>query len=158
VMKVEPLKVKTGFRFMQAYADWPTPGSIRLDKKATSTGKYAEWEVNLTVEGKNVSSTSDIIIVFDRSNSMYGTRATKAKDAASDFVNTLLSNPNYHVRIAIVPLGADSGTWYDPITSFHGYNGKSTLLQAINDIKIYSTDQSGGTNIQKGLMEAEKLM
>lgn len=158
VMKVEPLKVKTGFRFMQAYADWPNPGSIRLDKKATSTGKYAEWEVNLTVEGKNVSSTSDIIIVFDRSNSMYGTRATKAKNAARDFVNTLLSNPNSNVRIAIVPFGTSSNTTNDKITGFQGYNGKNTLLNAINAIEIYSSHTSGGTNIQKGLMEAEKLM
>lgn len=151
-------KIIPGFRFMQAYPDWPNPGSIRLHKEAKPTNKYAEWEIDLTVEGKDVATTSDVIIVFDRSNSMYGSRATKAKAAAKQFINELLNHPNANVRIAIVPFGTDSGTETDLITQFTGYSGKNRLLQAIDNIQIYSTHESGGTNIQKGLMKAEELM
>ncbi|HLS06355.1 MAG TPA: hypothetical protein VK079_00285, partial [Bacillota bacterium] len=70
--------------------EWPEPGSLNLEKEATATDNFAEWEVELNVEGKNLKTSSDIVLVFDRSNSMYGSRATKAKAAAKEFVNNLL--------------------------------------------------------------------
>src|SRR5690625_247213 len=138
--------------------DWPAPGSLNLDKKATETGDFAEWEVELNVEGKNLKTSSDIVLVFDRSNSMYGSRAIKAKTAAKEFVNNLLVDEHSTVRIALVPFGSDTGTQFDPHTDFQDYHGKQTLLDAIDAIQIYQTHQSGGTNIQAGLHAADVML
>src|SRR5690625_2886871 len=82
--------------------NWPDPGSLKVEKEAEATDKFAEWEVELQVQGKNVKTRSDIVIVFDRSNSMYGSRARKAKDAAKAFVNNLLVDYQSTVRIRLV--------------------------------------------------------
>lgn len=137
---------------------WPAPGSLKLDKTATETDSFAEWEVALEVEGKNLKTSSDIVLVFDRSNSMYGSRATKAKAAAKEFVESLLVDQDSTVRIALVPFGSDTGTANDPHTQFQGYGGKRTLLNAIDAIQIYSSHQSGGTNIHAGLHAAETML
>src|SRR5690625_4009881 len=138
--------------------NWPDPGSLKLEKEAEATDKFAEWEVELQVQGKNVKTSSDIVIVFDRSNSMYGSRARKAKDAAKEFVNNLLVDEQSTVRIGLVPFGSDTGTPYDPHTDFQDYNGKQTLLDAIDAIQIYQTHKSGGTNIHAGLHAADEML
>src|SRR5690625_332298 len=138
--------------------NWPDPGSLKLEKEAEATDKFAEWEVELQVQGKNVKTRSDIVIVFDRSNSMYGSRARTAKDAAKEFVNNLLGDEESTVRIGLVPFGSDTGTPYDPHTHFQDYNGKQTLLDAIDAIQIYQTHQSGGTNIHAGLHAADVML
>src|SRR5699024_1312745 len=138
--------------------EWPLPGSIKVDKTAKATDHFAEWEVELEVEGKNLQSSSDVVLVFDRSNSMYGSRARKAKSAAKEFVNNLLVDEHSTIRIAIVPFGSDTGTQYDRHTDFEGFSGKQTLLNAIDAIQIYSTHQSGGTNIHAGLHAADEML
>ncbi|WMT40828.1 hypothetical protein RE628_27670 [Paenibacillus sp. D2_2] len=44
----------------------------QLDKRATSTGNYGEWQVTLTVEGKQLKTQTptDIVLVIDKSGSM----------------------------------------------------------------------------------------
>src|SRR5690625_583357 len=138
---------------------WPNPGSLKLEKTAEETNGFNEWEVELNVEGKNLKTSSDIVIVFDRSNSMIeGNREAKAKAAAKGFVNSLLVDQDSTVRIALIPFGSDTGTQYDPHTDFQAYSGKNTLLTAIDAIQIYSTHQSGGTNIHAGLHAAEEKL
>lgn len=137
---------------------WPDPGSLKLDKQARETNRFAEWDVELRVQGKNLKTSSDIVLVFDRSNSMYGSRTMKAKAAAKEFVNNLLIDEHSTVRIALVPFGSNTGTNYDPHTDFQDFAGKLTLLDAIDAIQIYQTHDSGGTNIQAGLRAAEVML
>src|SRR5690625_2841878 len=134
-------------------SDWPQPGSLKLEKEATETGNFAEWEVELTVEGKNLKTSSDIVLVFDRSNSMYESRLRKAKNAAKQFVDNLLIDEDSTVRIALVPFGSNA----DPHTDFQGFSGKQHLKNKIDAIRV-TGGNDGGTNIQAGLRQAQSLL
>ncbi len=129
-------------------SNWPDPGSLKLDKQAAETADYGEWEVELTLEGKNLKTSSDIVIVFDRSGSMAGSKLQKAKTAAKQFVDNLLI-PDSTTRIALVPFNRTHGT----VTDFKGYQNKSTLKNAIDGITA-----TGGTNIQAGIHQADALL
>ena len=128
------------------------PGSVKLNgKNATPTGNHGEWEIELSVEGKDIDTTksTDIVLVFDRSGSMQGNRLTKAKQAARQFVNELLTEGS-QTRIAVVTF---SDNYQTLAGGFQGAGGKQTLLNAINGISA-----NGGTNIQGGLREANNLV
>lgn len=131
---------------------WPAPGSLKLTKDAEATSNYAEWEVELTVEGKNLKTSSDVVLVFDRSNSMYASRLSKAKNAAKQFVDNLLIDGT-STRIALVPFG----TTHDPHTDFTDYTAKQSLKNAIDAIRV-TGGNDGGTNIQAGLHQAKELL
>jgi len=133
--------------------EWPKPGSLKLDKSATETENFAEWEVELEVEGKNLKTSSDIVLVFDRSNSMYASRLSKAKNAAKQFVDNLLIDEDSTVRIALVPFGTKA----DPHTDFQGFSGRQHLKSQIDAI-IVTGGNDGGTNIQAGLRSAQSLL
>jgi len=129
--------------------NWPEPGSLKLTKDGTPTGKYAEWEVELTIEGKNLKTSSDIVIVFDKSGSMStGQRLSKAKAAANQFVDQLLIEGS-STRIALVSFSTESSRDQD----FTGYSNKQQLKNRINAIPA-----NGGTNIQAGLHQAQTLL
>ncbi len=129
------------------------PGSVKLNgKDATPTKNYGEWEIELSVEAKDVDTTkaTDIVLLFDRSGSMNeGQRLSKAKQAARQFVNELLTEGS-QTRIAVVTF---SDNYQTLAGGFQGAGGKQTLLNAINGISA-----NGGTNIQGGLREANNLV
>ncbi|MDG0873289.1 hypothetical protein L5D93_12730 [Paenibacillus thiaminolyticus] len=52
--------------------EWPNPGAVKLTKEANPVeGKLDEWDITLTVEGKNLKSgSSDVVLVIDKSGSM----------------------------------------------------------------------------------------
>lgn len=126
--------------------------TIDLDKEAEPTGNYAEWEVTLSIEADATFKDSDIVLVFDRSNSMYASRLQKAKDAAKAFVDNLLFEGSA-TRIALVPFG----TYADPYTDFQGFEGRTNLKNAIDAIRV-TGGNDGGTNIQAGLNSARNLL
>lgn len=136
---------------------WPEEGSINLEKDAKAVeGKDNLWEVTLGIHGKNYKTTSDVVLVIDNSNSMYEDgRMEKTKVAAKAFVNELLTEGST-TRIALVV--------YDKIvsrsTDFYGVSGKDTLLNAIQNIKQYSGNDTtrGGTNQQAGIHKAQALL
>lgn len=132
---------------------WPNPGSVKLNgKTATRTGNYGEWEIELSVESMDIDTTktTDIVLVFDKSGSMNERqRLTKAKAAARQFVNELLTDDS-QTRIAIVTFSSDYQTLAG---GFQGVSGKQNLINAINGISA-----SGGTNIQGGLRTANNLL
>ena len=134
-------------------SNWPQPGSLKLEKEASETGSFAEWEVALNVQGKNLKTSSDIVLVFDRSNSMYASRLAKAKAAAKQFVDNLLIDDQSTVRIALVPFGTNA----DAHTDFQGFSGKQRLKNAIDAIRV-TGGNDGGTNIQAGLHSAQSLL
>ena len=122
-----------------------TPGEVMLFKQATPVaGMVNTWDVTVRIEAKDSSSTSDIVLVLDRSGSMSGTRLASMKTAAKSFVSTLLSNPEQtRTRIAIVSFGPD-------VTLESGFSTNTATLNGIID----SMTASGGTYTQAGLRSA----
>lgn len=127
---------------------WPNPGAIHLDKKAVPTNEYGEWEITLKVEGKNIETSSDVVLVFDKSESMRGTRLSKAKVAAKEFVDNLLTEDSA-TRIALVTFNQS----HELVSDFTSYTGKESLKHEIDAISV-----AGGTNIQAGLHQAQTLL
>ncbi len=132
----------------------PAPGSLDIDKWATPVdGSSNLWRIDLTLTGKNIPTTSDIVLVIDRSGSMSGSRITAAKDAATNFVNTLLGDPNnLSTRIAVVSFSGDVVV-HNQSDPFKDYTGKADLLAAISGLNA-----SGGTHTQAGLKQANALL
>ena len=134
-------------------SDHPTqPGQVKLSKTATAVdGMVNTWDVTVRVEGKDTTKTSDIVLVIDRSGSMKDrdengiSRMKHAKDAAKQFVNTLLPDDNTH--IAIVSFA--SGAWIK-----QGLTNDSSALDSAID-GIYA---DGGTFTQAGIKQAEALL
>lgn len=51
--------------------EWPNEGAIRLNKEAKPVqGKDGVYEITLTIEGMNYKTTSDVVLVIDKSGSM----------------------------------------------------------------------------------------
>ncbi|WP_213470971.1 MucBP domain-containing protein [Paenibacillus dendritiformis] len=134
--------------------EWPNPGAVKLTKEANPVeGKLDEWDITLTVEGKNLKSgSSDVVLVIDKSGSMTQkpnqNRLPKAKDAAKKFVDNLLIEDS-DTRIAVVTFNKTS----DQVSDFKGLDQKTELKRAIDNIQA-----TGGTNIQAGLHEAQELL
>jgi len=153
------LRKSIGMRSLTVYDDetgnktWPEPGSLNLAKTGEAVpGTGNQWELTLTVEGKNYTQTSDIVLVIDRSGSMSGAKIANAKIAAKAFVNNLLSDPNdTSVRIAIVSFASDVRI----DSEFRGYAGKSQLISAIDGDGMSA---GGGTHIQAGIKQATVLL
>ena len=138
------------------FEPWGVPGSLKLDKTATPVeGTSNQWLVTLTLEGKDkeVETTSDIVLVIDRSGSMKGSRMTKAIAAAKSFVNELLADPtDTSTRIAVVSY-ASNVTVHNQGSPFKDASGKQALLDVIGGLKA-----DGGTFTQAGLREARLLL
>lgn len=147
---------------------WPNEGAINLSKTAQPLdGKDGLYELTLTIEGKNYSTTSDVVLVIDNSNSMYykngkddrdgygtATTAPRIKNtiaAAKAFADKLLTE-NSATRIALVVYG----TKVHWSTDFYDAAHKSDLTQKLGEI---SQDyNNGGTNQQAGIHAAQQLL
>lgn len=145
---------------------WPAEGSINLSKTATSTENDNEYLVELTIQGKNYRTSSDVVLVIDNSNSMYteksGLFSTRYEEddscrmhftklAAKAFANQLLTTGS-ETRIALVVYG----TTVHSYTGFYTAATKADLITAIEEI---SNNQSyGGTNTQAGIHKARELL
>ncbi|MDN4070356.1 vWA domain-containing protein, partial [Paenibacillus vini] len=132
---------------------WPNPGAIQLSKTAKPTEKSGEWEITLKAEGKNLRTSSDVVLVIDKSGSMDDKvnkqkKMDKAKEAANKFVDNLLLD-GAETKIAVVAFNKTS----ELVSGFIGPSQKSTLKNKIKDI-----DADGGTNIQAGLKQARDLL
>lgn len=123
------------------------PGEVKLSKTATAVdGMVNTWDVTVRVEGKDTTKTSDIVLVIDRSGSMNDNgRMEAAKEAAKQFVSTLL--PDDNTRIAIVSFASD-------VKIDRRLTNDSSLLNNAID-GIYA---GGGTFTQAGIQQAEALL
>ncbi len=134
----------------------PAPGSLSINKTASPTAAPNQWKVELTLTGKDIPTTSDIVLVIDRSGSMESNgRLTDAKTAATSFVNTLLNDVNdTSTRIAVVSFAGDV-TVHNSSSPFKTADPteKQTLIDAINGLSA-----SGGTFTQAGLRQARLLL
>lgn len=151
-----------------AQPEWPAEGSINLIKDAQPVkDKDGVYEITLTIQGKNYSTTSDVVLVIDNSNSMYykngkddrdgygnATTAPRMKNtiaAAKAFADKLLTE-NSTTRIALVVYGTNVH-WS---TDFYDAAHKSDLTQKLGGISQDS--DNGGTNQQAGIHKAQELL
>lgn len=147
---------------------WPNEGAINLSKKAQPVeGQDGIYELTLTIQGKNYSTTSDVVLVIDNSNSMYykngkddrdgygnATTAPRMKNtiaAAKAFADKLLTE-NSTTCIALVVYGTNVH-WS---TDFYDAAHKSDLTQKLGEISRDS--DNGGTNQQAGIHKAQELL
>lgn len=147
---------------------WPAEGSINLSKKAQPVDEESGlYELTLTIQGKNYSTTSDVVLVIDNSNSMYykngkddsngygnATTAPRMKNtiaAAKAFADKLLTE-NSTTRIALVVYGTNVH-WS---TDFYDAAHKSNLTQKLGEIS--RNNNKGGTNQQAGIHKAQELL
>jgi hypothetical protein len=135
---------------------WPEQGAVHIEKTAEATTTDGRWKINLSVVGKNIQTTSDVILVIDDSGSMSGTKMTNAKVAAKNFVDQLLDGTT-NTRIAIVTINSPSSSWYGttpaPEVDQNFTNNKTVLKNAIDAINACGT-----TNLQGGFYQARSLM
>lgn len=131
---------------------WPNEGAINLSKTAQPVdGKDGLYELTLTIEGKNYSTTSDVVLVIDCSGSMEGTKLTNTRKAAKAFGDKLLTE-NSTTRIAIV-------TFIDKATAYN--SGHFYTASELPDFKAAvdnATYANGGTNQQAGIHAAQQLL
>ncbi|HPE58502.1 MAG TPA: VWA domain-containing protein, partial [Bacteroidales bacterium] len=145
----------TGLKAATTSLEWPNPGSIYIDKSSEATDTEGLWKINILVEGKNISTTSDVVLVIDNSLSMSmngSTRMADAIDAANTFVDQLLTGSSENIRIAVVTINDASGNPY-PQTVIGFSSNTSSLHTAINSIQA-----TGYTNLQGGFHEARTLL
>lgn len=131
---------------------WPAEGSINLSKKAQPVDEESGlYEVTLTIQGKNYSTTSDVVLVIDCSGSMEGTKLTNTRKAAKAFGDKLLTE-NSTTRIAIV-------TFIDKATAYNnGHFYTASELSAFRSAVDAATYANGGTNQQAGIHVAQQLL
>lgn len=109
------------------------------------------YEVTLTIQGKNYSTTSDVVLVIDCSGSMEGTKLTNTRKAAKAFGDKLLTE-NSTTRIAIV-------TFIDTATAYNsGHFYTASELDAFKKAIDKATYANGGTNQQAGIHVAQQLL
>lgn len=130
------------------------PGDVEVRKWAEAvSGKVNTWKITLLLEAKDAEETSDIVLVIDRSGSMQDSqnnnanRMTKAKEAARNFVDTVIDADSQGTRIAIVSFAGES-------TTNQGFTNSKTALKSV----INSLNANGGTYTQDGLNRARNLL
>lgn len=131
---------------------WPAEGAIQLNKEAKPVqGKDGVYEITLTIEGKNYKTTSDVVLVIDKSGSMNDDdKLWDTKKAAIAFGEKLLTKGST-TRIAIV-------TYADNATSINkGHFYTADELDAFKS-QINGITASGGTNQQAGIHKAQELL
>ncbi len=137
----------------KANSSHPTePGEVKLFKYAEPVdGMVNVWDITLRIEGKDKPTTSDIVLVIDRSGSMLVkdgagvTRMQAAKNAAKHFVDKLL--PSTTTRIAVVSFASDFST------EIALTNDKEQLISKIDGLKA-----NGGTFTQAGVKQAQVVL
>ena len=129
---------------------WPNEGAINLSKTAQPVeGQDGLYEITLTIQGKNYSTTSDVVLVIDCSGSMEGPMLTNTRKAAKAFGDKLLTE-NSTTRIAIV-------TFIDTATAYN--SGHFYTASELDDFKAAVDDATyanGGTNQQAGIHVAQQ--
>lgn len=123
------------------------PGDVLLFKQAKPVdGMLNTWDVTLRVEGKDIPSTSDVVLVIDTSGSMnrFG-RMQAAKNAANAFVDKLL--PSENTRIGVVS--------FESVVQIRQAltNNANALKGAINGLQA-----NGGTFTQGGVRQAQAML
>ena len=143
------LSMFSGVTFAAPGEDDPIPeipGALILDKSVTHEANSDLWEVTVSLNGLDRITTSDVVLVIDKSGSMQGTKLANTKIAANEFVDNLLKEDN-NTRIAIVTFNDTANT------NITFTNDKTALKNTISNISA-----NGGTNIQAGIRRGDELL
>ncbi|MGI6612035.1 MAG: Cna B-type domain-containing protein [Candidatus Nanosyncoccaceae bacterium] len=134
----------------------PIVDPIELNKTATPfNGMVNEWDVKLRIESGQTQTTSDTILVIDRSGSMANyNRMKNAKVAANSLINKLLPAGNTRNRVAVVSFaGSPYNTSSDVTVNSHFTTNSTTASNAVNSLIA-----DGGTHTQAGMRKARELI
>src|SRR5699024_5401252 len=151
------------------------------NKQVSHGDKPGEYFIDLTVKGKGVHPipTTDIVIVYDNSNSMEKpmengkTRAVNAKEATTTFLNGLADGSG--TRFALVTYGSSifdgvmNQTWANNpgVTANHSYkqftNDPGNILNQLPSLVPSDNGHAGktwhgGTFTQQALVEAGNIL
>src|SRR5690625_1403507 len=153
-----------------------------ISKEATYSGDPGEYFIDLTITGKEKeqTETTDIVLVYDNSNSMdINERDRIAHEATSSFVTDLLDSSNNsdgNTQMALVTFGSDvfDGRanrpylevplmYYTENLSYKEFttNSGDIISKLPEDTPIKrdpSLADNGGTFTQAALMEAEAIL
>jgi hypothetical protein len=164
-----------------SYADTPsTTDSAPEHHKTLKYNSDGTYDVTLTVQGKVESNTTtnnkpvDVIIVFDRSNSMKywmnkeeeapigSRRLDYSKKAADSLIATVFGSSNIDARVSVVDFGTyarvhtvNNGTSMDA-SHAAWYSSEDAAKKAIDSID-YPRDNRGGTNWQDAFRMANSI-
>lgn len=139
-----------------------TADGIRITKSAgditVNNNGTASVPITITVNGANATISTqtvgktDVVFVMDLSNSMKGNKLTAAKAAAVSFASGILNGNTDKVRVGVASFGK------------YGYqdlsltNSITSVTDKINNLVTAPGQDSGGTNIQAGIIAAESLL
>ena len=146
-------------------------GVLQPEKELTRTKTVTKnnngtYDLTLTVSGAAGSITNpqelDVLFIFDRSNSMYGTRARNVQSAAKKLVTTLEDNETVDARYSIVTFYGSGSNQVDNEAEIHlqwaecqatgsYWNPSNNIADSIDSIQFPSSSWSGGTNYQAGI-------
>ncbi|NLC27055.1 MAG: VWA domain-containing protein, partial [Fastidiosipila sp.] len=143
------------------------PGQVRMTKTvAPVPGLVNTWDITLRVAGRPEQVTSDIVLVIDVSGSMGFSipsmpqdRLYYTKEAARNFVDTVLGADPLNTRISIVSFSGPlyDGTVNTAIERLAFSNNASSLKTAINNLSV-----AGGstqyTHTQSGIARARQVL
>ncbi len=150
---------------------WPDPGSVSLNKTVADTTVTEQWELTLTINGKNTPEKSDVVLVLDNSYSMYYTTATNedgetvpvvaedatkcrmdvVKSTTKEFMRKIWQNDS-NIRFSLVVFGTN----VQQKTGWYTYDKMEDLLTVLDSVS--RIDMEGQTNIQSGLVAANELL
>ena len=123
------------------------PGALLTSKSANqTTATLDQWDITVSLNGLDLISPTDVVLVIDRSGSMVNNnRMVNTKVAAKAFVDALLKE-NSNTRIALVAFSNDSDM-------IQGFTDDKDLLKS----QIDSINPTGGTHLQSGIHLASQL-
>lgn len=123
------------------------PGDLSVNKSAEPSSEEKVWDIELTLTGRDVVQTTDIVLVMDTSGSMNEAgRMASAKEAAKGFVDKMIKEDG-NTQIAIVKFSDGAAIACNLTTN------KDDLNRAIEKLKAY-----GGTHTQAGIYQAELIL
>ena len=155
----------TNYRVVEQGTEVSDNAGLVTIKKTATHKTDDQFDINLSVTVKKTEETTvtnnpaHIVLVMDRSNSMEENsgRFANARKAAKTFVSALLkgndTENDHGNRIAVVGFGtkADTGTAFsNDVEKLNGWIESAT--------KAYKNNNDGGTNIQAGIHEAQRLL
>ena len=129
-------------------------GYVKLEKTAAAVeGRDNTFEITLkatVTDGKEAGAktSTDAVLVIDRSASMEGDRINSAQEAAKQFAEVVLgSSANEENQIAVVSYAKKATT---------NNTGLSSDLETVKNAINFDAD--GGTNIQAGIKAARDIL
>ena len=125
--------------------------TAKSDYQGNQTTVSRKIEMSSSIDIKD----TDIIFVFDTSNSMSDADKSLAVNAVKDFAKKLLVENDVtrgHVRIGLAKFDTKSA----PILPLTDIN--TTIQNKLNELNVLGKVDTGGTNIQVGINKAEVML